>query len=305
MQFHFDYEEFQLYACLDNGIKMRLEAETQNQAAIMSFGETDEHLLHTFNLGALKLGERHNPRANKGAICEGSVWFGLRADGISEFCTLLTERWPAAPNLTELIDIDLFNYLTRAPADEIVKMVNTKNLTRGVPSEVLGSTVTELLIYDIPLGFEKRTLGGRLLDTWVTIDAMRHIYFNGSVEECSAPGTLELTDLSMHPNGIVHLVIMLGKVRMYLKSRRDGISDLGAWVRDGETPIESLRRNAALELVDFNVPDVTFTKQGSGSSTTYMATISVEKLPDTRPGWVWVSERDGDSDGELYEPGWD
>jgi len=93
----------------------------------------------------------------------------------------------------------------------------------------------------------------------------------------------------LHPLGQVK-VVFYSEGAKYLFSAMGGASPLGAWIREGETPIQALRRNAAIELPGYAVPDLVFAKTGEGADTVYMSRID-GPLPRTSAGWIWVPER--------------
>jgi len=104
-------------------------------------------------------------------------------------------------------------------------------------------------------------------------------------------------DAVQHPNGIVQVIFMNPKP-MYLISDADGTSPFGAWLRTNEDPIDSARRNAAIEFKDFdftgeyapgkNYNDLPFIKTGTGQNAVYKAVLHVSKLPETNLGWEWI-----------------
>jgi len=88
--------------------------------------------------------------------------------------------------------------------------------------------------------------------------------------------------------GVAQLYIGYGRFTWFLKSDHDGISPFGAWVREGETPLESLRRQAAVELPDLVIPAIKGEVIGHGHNTLYRYTIQLPKLPTPAPGWEFV-----------------
>jgi len=90
-----------------------------------------------------------------------------------------------------------------------------------------------------------------------------------------------------HPFGVVQLIIISQGNRYFLESH-DGTSPFGAWLREGETPMDSIRRQAVKELDDFTIPDLEFTRKGEGPATLYIGSLVLDTLPKSLPPWKWV-----------------
>jgi len=101
-----------------------------------------------------------------------------------------------------------------------------------------------------------------------------------------------ISDKVEHPYGVAQLLIILNGDRYFLESH-EGVSPFGAWLRDGETPIDSIRRQALREMDGFDVPEIEFTKEGEGPATLYIGSLVLDSLPKTTHSWKWVlSPRD-------------
>jgi len=102
-----------------------------------------------------------------------------------------------------------------------------------------------------------------------------------------------------HPLGIVQLTFYCFGPK-YLSDGKGWVSPFGAWLRPGEMPIDSLRRQALNEFVGYEVPDLHFTLSGFGSKSVYSASINVSELPRTQPGYKWVVPSPGNNTLSLY-----
>jgi len=113
-------------------------------------------------------------------------------------------------------------------------------------------------------------------------------FVNLTIKNIVFPDGKMMLPRTPHRLGIVIMHITMKGRYYHLKSKKDGISPFGAWIRDGETPNQALNRQSLNEFKDFKIVNMSYSETGDGSLRLYQTTLNVNTLPEPKSEWEWV-----------------